>query len=489
MATQDEHISGEQKRTWQVDPRLWWGLALTLGLAVRCRQYFFNASYWYDEAFLILTIRDRGYAELLGELPYQLTAPPLFLWITRALYVWGGDGEMLMRLPAFVAGIGALFLMIPLARRALGMPHAFWPFAFLAFGLHVVTHGSDVRSYTIDVFLTELILLCALFLNAPAAERRVRGWAWAGLGLAAALGPWLSFPSVFILGGASVALALSAWSQPQTRNWPAWIAFNLAAGGSLGFFWWCVGRHRYYPGLIEHWQKGWDGFPNWQSGADIARWLLTRPHVIGNYANRDMGVILALLALAGGIWLVRRRPVLAALLLTPFGLALGAALLGKHPLAHRTTLFLGPCLYLLAGAGVAGLASWRFLHGRLALLGVLVAAWSATLMVRQTIRPDTGLDYRGAYQFIHAQQAPGDAIWSQMSVVYQTYYGLDAPVLKDHEFGRAQELVRRTRLWMVAGANRPDFPAKLEAAGGQIALRHEVSGLQVLLFEPPQSKP
>ena len=101
----------------QLDPRLGWGLVLALGLAVRCRQYFFNASYWYDEAYLILTIRDHSLANLLGALPYQLTAPPLFLWLTRALHEWGGDGELLMRLPAFLGGLAALLLMIPLARR------------------------------------------------------------------------------------------------------------------------------------------------------------------------------------------------------------------------------------------------------------------------------------------------------------------------------------------------------------------------------------
>ena len=46
--------------------RFCWGLLLALALAVRGRQYFFNASYWYDEAYLILTIREHGYAALLG---------------------------------------------------------------------------------------------------------------------------------------------------------------------------------------------------------------------------------------------------------------------------------------------------------------------------------------------------------------------------------------------------------------------------------------
>lgn len=472
--------------SWKM--RLLWSLVLALGLAVRCRQYFFNASYWYDEAYVILVIRKVSYAELLGALPFQVTAPPFLLWIERALFLLGGDSEMLMRLPSFLAGLAALFLMIPLARRALGLPHAFWPFAFLALGLHAVTHGSDVRAYTIDLLAAEIILLGALVLIQDDTGRRACAWAWSGLFLSAAFAPWFSFPAVLMLGSASLILAVEVWQRPEKKRWLAWCALQVVAVVSIGLLWWLVARHRYYPGLIEHWQKGWDGFPDWRSGVDIARWLVTRPYEIGNYANRDMGIILVLLAIAGAIFLCRKQPRLAGLFITPFLLAIGAGLLGKYPLAHRTSFFLDPSLYLLAGAGVAGLASWRVLHGRLALLGAVVVLWSAVWMVRRTVHPDAGLDYRGAYQFIDSQRAPGDVIWSQMAVVYQTYYGPDAPVLQDHEFARAEQLVSGTRLWMVAGANRRDFQTKLEAAGGRVVLQHEVSGLRVLLFVPAESK-
>ena len=298
---------------------------------------------------------------------------------------------------------------------------------------------------TIDVLVAEVILLCAIVLGEASPSARERRWALIGLGVTAALGPWLSFPAIFLLGAASLALTLKAWSQPRALLWLEWLAFNVIAGISIALLWWLVARHRYYPGLIEHWQIGWDGFPEWQSALKTARWIATRPYAIGNYANRDMGVFLSLLALVGSISLARKTIRLAVLLLAPFAFALAAALLGKYPLAHRTTLFLDPALYLLAGAGVGCLARASFLRGRLAWLGVFVVAWSAALMVRRTIRPDTGSDYRGAYQFVHAHREPDDALWSQMAVVYQTYYGMDAPVLKDHEFEIAQAVVRDGR--------------------------------------------
>jgi hypothetical protein len=71
-----------------------------------------------------------------------------------------------------------------------------------------------------------------------------------------------------------------------------------------------------------------------------------------------------------------------------------------------------------------------------------------------------------------------------MAVVYQTYYGKSGRILMDHEFEEAVRRATRQRLWVVCGENRQDLIRRFTAAGGQIALRHHVSGLDVLLFVP-----
>src|SRR5436309_1110971 len=81
---------------------------VAFGIAYRVREYLFCNSFWYDEAFLLLPVRSRDYLDLLGPQPYRLVSPPLFLWIVRALTDLGGQGELLMRLPSFLAGITAL---------------------------------------------------------------------------------------------------------------------------------------------------------------------------------------------------------------------------------------------------------------------------------------------------------------------------------------------------------------------------------------------
>lgn len=469
---------------------LFWGVLLVSGLAVRVRQYLFLHSYWYDEAFLVIPIRERGYADLLGAQPYNLVIPPVFLWITRLLYLVGGDSEWLMRLPAFLAGIAALFLMVPLARKVVGNGHAVWAVVWLVVCRKALSHGCEVRPYTVDLLVLEWILYCVLILIDPVASRQARRWAGTGLGVAAALGPWISFPSVFTLAAAGLALG-TFWGRPASRRaWIAWAGFLGTAGLSIALLWWCSARHmNNYVGMIEHWgHRGWGGFPDWSQPLAIGKWLLGRPVCIGNYGNREIGIVLTLLALWGSYSLARRARAVVVLLVAPGVLAVAAALAGKYPVADRTTFFLLPCLWLLAACGMSRLVAWGQQRGwDLAFLGLVLLSVDLTSMVGRLVQPDGHLDYRGAYQFVLAHRQPMDLLWSQFAVVYQTYYGTAAPVLRDNEFEQAVQQVNRQRLWVVVGNRRPEVRQRLEAAGGCLVHCHHVSGLDVLLFEPGRS--
>ncbi|MCE9530496.1 MAG: glycosyltransferase family 39 protein [Planctomycetes bacterium] len=435
----------------------------------------------------MLNVRERGFAELLGPQPHNLVNPPMILWINRALFEIGGDGELLMRLPTFLAGIAALLLMIPLARKVVGGVHAVWAFAFLVICRHAISHGCETRPYTFDLLFTVSILNCVAILIDSTSGSKARKWAAAGLAIAAALGPWMSFPSAFVLGGASLALAYHIRENGTRRDWLLWVAFNAVVAFSGALLWWFSARHMYYTGMIEHWgHKGWWGFPDWSNPLGMVKWVISRPIDVGNYGNRSLGVLFAPLSVIGAFTLAKRSRALVVLLVAPFAMTLAAALIGKYPLAHRTGFFLLPCYWLLVACGISGLVAWGRLKGReLAFIGLMLIAYDFAFLVVKIVKPDGNLDYRRAYQFIHSQRKADDQIWSQSGVVYQVYYGRNAPLLADHE--EFEEAVRRSksqRLWVVWGHPRHDFQKRVEAGGGRVILRHQVSGLDVLLFEP-----
>ena len=212
---------------------------------------------------------------------------------------------------------------------------------------------------------------------------------------------------------------------------------------------------------------------------------MSRPYEIANYGNRDVGIVLAALALVGGFALLHRRRPIFVLLIVPFVLAVAAALLGKYPLAHRTGFFLLPCLWLLAALGFDRVVQWGQVRGwNLAPAGVALVAWNLGWLVAGLAVPDSRMDFRGAYRFVQAHCRAGDAVWSQTAVVYQTYYGKDAAVFHDADFSEVERLVSSRRVWAVMGSTRHDFRERLEAAGARVVLSHRVSGLSVLLFEP-----
>jgi hypothetical protein len=207
----------EWPATFVQSPWLWVGI-LVLGLTARSRQYLANPSFWYDEAFLVRSIYDCSFSELIGPLPSRTITPPFFLWLLRSCYLEFGPQEWSLRLPAFIAGLAALSLMIPLARGWLGNPGWLWAVGLCALSTHAVNHSFEVRPYATDFLLTVLILLAARTYLSSRPDRECR-WAATGLLLAAALGPWHRLP------------ARSCWRPP------AWRCSQTTCSGGIGCGW------------------------------------------------------------------------------------------------------------------------------------------------------------------------------------------------------------------------------------------------------------
>src|SRR5262245_15285387 len=109
---------------------------LGLGIAVRLRQYLGASSYWHDEALLLVVIYEQSWGDLLGPTQTQTIIPPFFLWLLRGAYLSLGPGELAMRLPAFVAGMAGLAVMVPLARRFAGSAASILLIGFCALSSH-----------------------------------------------------------------------------------------------------------------------------------------------------------------------------------------------------------------------------------------------------------------------------------------------------------------------------------------------------------------
>ncbi len=463
---------------------------LALGFGLRAREYARDLPFWYDESYLLLNVEKVPYAGLCGPLEHKLVIPAGFLWAERACYRAFGMTEWGMRLPAFGAGLAALLVMVPLARRVVGGPLWWLPVAFLALSRHAISHGAEVRPYTVDLLLSALVLwLTAAVLGGA------RGWVVAGLLAVAAAGPWLSFPSAFGLAGAVGALFVSAARDGGRGRWALFGGVAAVAAGSALALWAVQARHLYYPGMHEHWGPfGWGGFPDHSRAWSVLAWPFTRSVETGSYGTREMGAVLTGLALVGAVVLGRRCPGPAAAVVLPFGAALAASYLGKYPLAHRTTTFLLPTLWVAAAVGASALVT-RFPSNRLVLvLPLTLIGPDLTNSVKDALRP-TPCGTREAFARVRDGRTEGDVVWVGNVEVYQTYYGREENVFGAFDApAGVLERARTGRVWVV---NYPspfrspadDFSDALTAAGYHAAERRPYPGVVVSLFTRPEEMP
>jgi hypothetical protein len=176
-----------------------------------------------------------------------------------------------------------------------------------------------------------------------------------GLGLAAAVAPWVSYPAILMGAGLLAALGLAAIVERDRARFLALlpVAIVWAASAAAAVAW---ARTTVTPDDALYMQRFWArSLMPWppQSLRDLG-WpvgRLTTVYAGGGLRYPAPGVFLVLAALgAWGLW--RRARDLAWLLLGPIFATLGAALLQVYPFAPRLVLFLFPAFLLLTAAGV-----------------------------------------------------------------------------------------------------------------------------------------
>jgi Dolichyl-phosphate-mannose-protein mannosyltransferase len=470
-----------------------WVVIVALGLAARFRQYLANPSYWYDEAFLASSIYDFSFADLIGPLPSRTITPPFFLWLLRSCYLGLGPQEWCLRLPAFVAGLVALAAMIPLARRWLGSPGWLWAVGFCALSIHCVNHSFEVRPYATDFALTVLILLAArTYLDAGAVRQRYRSGA--ALLLAAALAPWLSFASAFVLAATSAAMLVNYLRSKERKRLAYWFGFNGLLLLASFLVWFIQARHLYYPGLKHEWTVVWGGFPGDNSPGTLLLWTLLAPERVAHYATTGLGIPLVLLGVAGLVRSWQRSKEDFLLLAGPLLLTYLGAVAGKYPFADRTIFFLAPCVWLLAVEGLLYLAE-KLPATRIAVpflvLGLMAPGLASTVKQCARVRPK--MEYREALAYVHQRRGERDAVWNwcaELNSVYTEHIFPWPDVSRAADPADAADAARTALarpLWVVAPENRVDEmtdslrPLPLEQSDFR-----EFLGVRVFRFVPIQ---
>lgn len=458
-------------------PALRRGLVLILlvaGLVPRVFYLLYRGELWADEINLALNIGPRGFLELGRPFLHLQVAPWGFMVPIKALVSVLGESTLTYRLVPFAAGLVAAGLAYPLGRRLLGPTTGVLGLAFTSLSFWLTHYSVELKPYGLDAAVAAgLGILGLRVLDAP--DRR---GGWIALGAAGVLAGWVSLPSLFVLGGIGLALALDAWVRDRTAG--AAARLGALAAGWVGSF---VVHYQLFvaksstvteAGVARYWAEGFAPFPP-TTWAEL-KWY---PAKFMGFFDAPGGLALRYLAgvlfLVGVVFLVRRRKLPHAVALAaPMLLAILASAMGKYSSVGRLMLFATPAALVLVAAGLTELGRLRprALVGAVLVAGLLVVPRLGETYVK-VLNPEAPKELHHVMAALAPDLREGDLVflagaglatlWEYHSAALalpNRYIGVDSIRTFDEQgrYPALREVAEQTfghrRVWLVAESRR-----------------------------------
>ena len=337
--------------------RLLWSL-VGLGIFLRLGVYALRLPIWTDEAKLAASLLDRGYAELLEPLAFDMIAPVFFMWLQKTASVVFGFSEYSLRLVPLLSAIAGVLLMHRLTRQVLsGMPAVF-SVALFAVSYYPIRHSAELKPYATDLFASLVLTAIAVEWLVKHDPRRL----WL-LAVVSPISVALSYPAIFTAGGIVMALAIPVWRRRDLCGLLALGTGALLAAAMFALNFFAVAARQYDTRAVANLPWDW-GFPPLDDALGALEWVV-RAHTGRTFGyplgGENGGSILTFAAFViGAVVLFRAgRKRLLAVLLLPFSLGFAAAVLQRYPYggSGRVSQYMVPAICLLVGLGAARLSS------------------------------------------------------------------------------------------------------------------------------------
>jgi hypothetical protein len=378
---------------------------------------------WHDEAALALNVLGKGFGKLLGPLFFAEAAPPLFLWVEKAVVLVLGDGTYALRLVPFLASCGALVLVAVAAQRLLQPRAVPWAVLLFACSDQILWHTCEAKPYAVEVFCAAGLVAVYSFTRQWTLGRQLFLY-----GLLAPPVIWLAYPGGFLYGGVLMALLPAVWKSGRAWDWLGYAALTVVVGVSFGALVLGPVHAQRCEAMTSCWL---DLFAPWDRPWKVPVWTVASTLEVGRYCCRPIGQVFVAAALVGAVLLWKRgQSKVLALLTLPVGLALIASYLHAYPYGGvRVLVYAAPALVLLTGEGVAVALDWLGARSRLAAAGLAaLVAIPVGLAVYRVVEPWDRADCAGASAYVLAHRRPGDPVagnhWE-----YQYYFRRLGPAL------------------------------------------------------------
>jgi hypothetical protein len=401
----------------------WFAAALGIGIALRLLDYLRAVSFNIDEARIALNLGMRSPLHLLPPLDHNQSAPLLYLWAEKLAASAFGLGELGLRSVPLVAGIAALLLLLPVARRLLDPDGALLAVALAAVAPGLVQYSAILKQYEVEA----LVSVVLLYLYLRWREAPESGGTRLALVVGGALAVWASAPSVFILAGVGLALLAAPGVAAPRWRLPATLAAVWALSFAPAYL--LVYRSAALdPYMTRYWEPG---FLHWGHAANLRNAAISVRSLVWGAQLETLPFIprlppvwiafhLLAAALAGAAVfglrsLAKHAGRDGALLVgTPLALVVVAATLSRYPFVRRTLLFAMPLIVMALATGLAELA--RRLPARLrrpawVLIGLLVVAPNLAVASLQSLNTNQAYPLRTMVEDLRRRRGAGEPVY------------------------------------------------------------------------------
>ena len=312
-----------------------------LGIAAAIHGNFAGRSLYVDEAMVVHSILTRSLRGLAGSpLPYNQTAPVLWLWIVKAVTMAFGSSEVALRSFSVVSYAAALGLTAWTAKRFFGVRCPWMAAAFLANMLAFLCYANVVKPYEFEAVCVLAVLAAEGFRR----EGKLRWPAVAGIWIAAMLG---GNPPVFF---AAACLLHEGVGALRARDRRRLVAVAGAGAAVLAVFaaywaWWLRGTAG--SDFMQDWWRNQMLSVRPPTAETFARdvRIVKRCYFETVFGARAVAVAWLLAGAVAMAWTGKARN--RRLLTTPLMLALVASAMHRFPVDLRLWVFSFPVVAIL----------------------------------------------------------------------------------------------------------------------------------------------
>ncbi|MCM3880449.1 MAG: hypothetical protein ND807_10115, partial [Vicinamibacterales bacterium] len=292
----------------------------------------------------------------------------------------------------------------------------------------------EAKHYSGDTLFGLLLPVLAVWALEPPTDatvirsRRMLAW-W----LAATIGHWLAYGSLFVAPACAVALLVVTWQRAGARTAMLAMLPGFLLVASFGAHYWLSMQFTLHnKGLQDYW---WHAFPPAEAGVtQTLAWFGSRfPALARNPGGTRLWAAFWIAAIAGMALAFRHHRALGLVLVSVPISAFVFAGFGLVPLEERLSLWMLPSLYIAMAITVDRVRTAAAMA--VAVVTVIVSVDIARAGVQELrLRPRSNhnLDDRAGVRFLMTQRQPGDVLVTmRMGLPAVWWYaGADVPALE-----------------------------------------------------------